>query len=1087
MRRALCVGVLFLAVAASALAQTGTEGAILGVVVDQSQAVVPGAEVVVQNEETGIKRTVNTNEVGIFEVLPLPHGRYTVSVSAQGFKAWQQTGIALRVGERMRVSPTLEVGQRSEKITVAATVQLLQTDSVHTGGTVEANQIRDLPLNNRFAVALVETVPGMIFEGSGPSWNGVQHGIFSVFGAGMPDDKTNFQVDGHSVNEPGYEYGTGIPSLDSIAEFSMVTSSFTADQGAFPMQMLLATKSGTNAFHGTLFEFLRNNVLDARNTFALSNPKLIRNQFGGAVGGPIRKNKTFFFFSTELTKIRENQIYNSTVVQPAMLDGYFSNPITDPTTGEPFPQVATGPYAGMYQIPTLRFSEASKFFFDGAHTPSRILLPNNPDGRFHDLISALNDMTMINGRVDHQIADKHRLSARWSFDTGPQVWGTILPSVLARNTLSHQNVSLNYTYNFSASTLLTLGASYGNAIQRYTALDTRNANLTDEAGIQGFPTSQVGKWMGMPTVSFANYTGFGEPGQTPFHGWSEQKEAKANVILIRGKHTINFGAEASKRMVEMESGMSARGSFTFNGQYTGDGFADYLLGLPSYAYRSWPLYGSGVKSIPYSGFYAQDAFNISPKLTLNYGVRFDYWYEKRLERGDGAYFDTKLGKVVAGLNDQGVVDMTLQPVTQYLAPAMAGLWVTAKEAGVPNGLFFGQGYVSPRIGISWRPTAKGDLVIRGGYGIYPSTFANNAACWSSTSIPYWDAEQVFLNNTSFQRWETVFPAIPQTFNKAGAYGPVPNMKPLKTHQWNISVQKGLPLHSALTASYLGSHTYDQVAAFFFDEVDAAVAKANPGANLTDIKPWPQYASLTGFDNIGSTSYQALHLKWERRFSQGLSFTASYAYGSARLHNSGTTWWAYIPLKVPAGYNDVPSSYDRKHILTMNWIWELPVGHGRKYMSNVNRAADVLLGGWEFTGLYRFASGDFLDIMAPGDPAHTGWYYGQRAVRIGDPHVSNPNVNEWFNPAAFASPADYTWSTTGAGNLTGPGLHGIDVGLLKNFRITESTRLQFRAEFYNAVNHVNLQDPVTTIGYDSSGHIYSAGDARQIQFGLKFIF
>ena len=1084
MRRAFCIGVLFLAVAASAFAQTGTEGAILGVVVDQSQAVVPGAEVVVQNEETGIKRTVNTNEAGIFEVIPLPNGRYTVSVSAQGFKAWQQTGVLLRVGERMRLSPTLEVGQRTEKITVAATVQLLQTDSVQTGGTVEANQIRDLPLNSRNAAALVETVPGMIYEGQA---GGPERGQY-VFGGGLRDDQTNFQVDGHSANGSIDEGGAGIPSIDTIAEFSVLTSSFTAETGAYPMQILMATKTGTNAFHGSLFEFLRNDALDARNTFALSNPKLIRNQYGGTIGGPIRKNKTFFFFSAEFTKVRQDALFNSTVVQPAMLDGFFANEITDPLTGEPFPQVASDAtsHANMYQIPTERFSGASKFFFDGVSTPNKILLPNNADGRFHALAGSSDDKQMYSGRVDHQITEKQRISGRWNFDYEPLTAPAYRPDLPDTQIWNHHNTALNYTYNINASTLLTLGVAYMNAFWHYHTPDTGNVNLTDQAGIQGFPTSQVGKWIGMPSVGFAGYTGFADPWGRPGRNWSEQKDARANVILSRGKHTINLGAEFAKRGCYGEHGSFApRGSFSFNGQYTGDGFADYLLGYLSSAGRNRPLHIIGEKRIPYTGLYFQDTFNISSKLTLNYGVRWDEWYEKSLERGDGGYFDITLGKMVAGVNDQGVLDMTNQPVTPYLAAATEGMWVTAVEAGKPHGLYYANGYISPRIGVAWRPTAKGDLVIRGGYGIYPSTFVNNISASSAASLPYWSYETPAWNASTLQRWETAFPAVPNTFTLPSGYGPLPTVKAQRNNEWNISVQKGMPLHSALTVSYVGNHVYGAVSGFDYDEVNPAYLEAHPGADIQSSRPFPQYGSLVSFNNIGDTWYNAMHMKWERRFTQGLSFNVSYAYGSTMIDNVSSSVWGNVDTFAPSGYNRTTSGFGRTHILTANWIWELPVGHGRKYMSSANRAADLVLGGWELTGLYRFTSGSPLTMYSKGDPLQNGW--GTRADQIGDPSISNPSANGWFNTAAFATSAAYTYGNSKPGVVQGPGFHGFDMGLLKNFRITESARIQFRLEMYNAVNHVNYGDPGTSVGYDSFGKIYDAGDARQIQFGLKFIF
>ena len=352
----------FLALA-GARAQTGIDGAILGVVTDANGGIVAGATVTVTNLDTGIKKTEVTHSDGSFEIDALPEGNYSVSVSFTGFKTWDLAKTDLTIGGRKRLSPTLQLGDVNEKVTVEASAELLQTEKVDTGGVVEQRTIQELPLNGRDVVELTELVPGVRYEGRSFTQSCADGNMSSVQGLGHRDDQTEFRVDGVASNAVCDEGGTAIPNPDTIAQFNVSTSNFSAENGRNPVQVSMVTKSGTNDFHVTLWEFLRNDDLDARNTFASSNPKLIQNQFGLAGGGPVLipklyngRNKTFIFGSYEGTRISQAQIFNSPTVSPAMLQGNFSGlpTITDPLTGAPFPG---------NQIPTSRFSGASVFFF----------------------------------------------------------------------------------------------------------------------------------------------------------------------------------------------------------------------------------------------------------------------------------------------------------------------------------------------------------------------------------------------------------------------------------------------------------------------------------------------------------------------------------------------------------------------------------------------------------------------------------------------------------------------------------------------------------------------------------------------------
>ena len=433
--------VLFLLGVSQLSAQLGTQGSILGVATDTTGAVIPGAEVVITNVETGQSLTTTTNEVGIFEVLGLNRGIYDVSVTLEGFKTWTIERAELLVGQRLRVSPVLEVGDVTEQITVeSAGVELIQTEKSSVTGTVEARQITDLPINGRNPAELVNLVPGMRYSGrenTGERGNAAQ-------GAGIPLENTEFLIDGLSANASMNERGITIPNVDTIAEFSVETSSFSAENGRNPIQMIMVIKSGTNDFHGAIWEFLRNESLDARNTFANSTPKFVQNQFGATAGGPVVRNRTHFFLSNEYTRRRREDLYNSATIAPGMLQGDFSSlskTITDPFTGDLFVN---------NQIPQSMFSGASQFFFND------FLLPNSPNNRFRHVEPRPDNFWEFLARVDHQVSDNHRIYGRWIASNHDLVDPQARPDITNTDKSDQDNIGLHYNWTVNPTTLLNL-------------------------------------------------------------------------------------------------------------------------------------------------------------------------------------------------------------------------------------------------------------------------------------------------------------------------------------------------------------------------------------------------------------------------------------------------------------------------------------------------------------------------------------------------------------------------------------------------------------------------------------------------------
>ncbi|HET8549343.1 MAG TPA: TonB-dependent receptor [Bryobacteraceae bacterium] len=1047
------------------LGQAGTEGSILGTVQDATGAMVPQAQVTVTNLATGLKRTAVSDGTGNFEVLALPVGPYSVSVTAPGFKTWSLTRTEITVGERSRIAPVLEVGQVSEQVTVEATAEVLQTERSSVETVVQMQQIRELPLSTRNPVVLVNLVPGMRYLSTG----GPERGS-TVQGFGTRDNQTQFQLDGLSANAAMDEGGMAIPNVDTIAEFNVQTNSFSAENGRNPLQVLVVTKSGTNEFHGALWEFLQNDALNARNTFATSIPKVRRNQFGAAIGGPIFRNKTFFFASFEGTPIRGASIYNSVVPSAAMKRGDFSalsTPIRDPQTGQPFRGNV---------IPADRISSASQFFLP------YVLEPNSPDGRFRALAATKNDTWEGTARIDHQITNNQRIYGRWVVVDNLAQSPGYSPQIVSDNTTRQHNVGLNYTNMISPSLLLTATAGYLRSDNRFTWPLAGIENLTQQAGIRGIRTEGREEFVGLPNVGITGYTGFSAPWGVPGRLWSTVRNAKISLNNVRSAHTLSFGYEFDDRAVYGRHGShSPRGSFDFNGQFTGNGFADYMLGLTSGSRRNFPLESFGLENAPYSGIWAQDYWKVTPNLTINLGLRYERWHEHDLKNGNGATFDPKIGKVIAGVDDNGQMNLNAQPVAPYLSAATQGLWVPATEVNVPRGLYEANGNWSPRLGVTWRPLDTANFVVRGGYGLFYNTFTGNRAASSIVGPPYWAWEALSFSALSLQRWETAWPADPQAFIQPSiGEAPAFNIRPAKTHEFNVSVQTALPFKSALTLSYVGTRLRDQVSMHAYNEVA-------PGRhpNLQAAKPWPVFGTVNVLENLGKSWYNGMQVKIERRYADGLSAMLSYSFAKdiSDMTPSGE-YDALVPF-APPGYLRGRSGHDRTHILFANVVWELPFGRGRKWGSDLTKAADLLLGGWQLSGINSFTSGSPLTFTAPGATLGNGW--NTRPNLVGDPSISNPNRDMWFNPAAFAAPAQYQWGNSGIGIIDGPAVHILDAGLMKNFHVTESKYFQFRWEAFNAFNHVNLNNPGTTLGRSNFGKILSARAARTMQLGLKFLF
>ncbi len=1038
---------------ASALwAQVGTDASILGATRDQTGAAVAGARIHVRNLATSLEREVVSSSDGAFEILALPLGPYRITVTAPGFSTWEVARVDLAAGEQKRLAPGLKVGDVKEQVTVEATTALIQTEKVSVEMVIEEKQIRDLPLNGRNPIEMVMLAPGMRWLGSSGLAN--EH---TVQGGGKREDQTGFSVDGIDANDPSNEKGFAFPNVDTVAQFSVQTANFSAENGRNPLQVQMVTKSGTNQFHGTVWEFHRNSAVDARNAFALTRPKLIRNQFGYSLGGPIRRDRLFFFSSFEGTRIRQERVYNSNTVNPAYLNGEFgARRVTDPLTANnaQFPNNA---------IPASRFSAASRYFFP------QVLLPNAAGNFYRALAPVTNDNNNFMVRGDHQISPSQRLYARWVVvDLGTGTTG-YRPEVTQNQNIRQHNFGLNHNWTVNASTLLNIAAGMILSDTHVASPQVGGENLNEKAGLQGFPSAGREQAVGFPTVNFTGYTGFALPTQVPARFRRQVMDARANMNHIVNRHTIGYGYEYNeRRTLASHASTSPRGTFTFNGQYTGDGFGDYLLGLLNNNERNYPLNSFGMGHSPYSALYIQDFYKVSQRLTMNVGLRWDYWHEKALVRNTGATFVPRLGKVVAAVDSKGNVDLSSQAVSPFLAAATKDLWIPASQANIPRGLFQATGYVSPRMGLAWRLRGDESMVLRAGFGTFTGNFNGNITGSQVIGPPYWTFERVTFARPSLQRWETSFPANPQAFIAPSVTGVGYDVKPMKVHEWNVSLQTLVPVvKSAVTVSWVGNRGKELITRQDYNEVP-------PGryTNLQAARPYPAMGTVRLYENLGLSWYNALQVKAERRFQRGFGYILSYAF-SRNIDDAGASLTDGRDPFAPAGYNRGRSELERRHILTINGIWEVPLARRKIY------------GGWQITGIYNFISGAPLSFLTPGATLGNG--FNTRPNLVGNPRVATPSVERWFDSAAFGAPAQFQWGNSGLGLIDGPGQHNLNMALMKNFHFAESRYVQFRWEMFNATNHVNYAAPTTTLGQPLTGRINGADAARQMQLGLKVIF
>jgi hypothetical protein len=1064
------------------MAQVDT-GTIVGTVKDSTGGVLPNATVVVTSVTTGTKTAVTTGPDGTYVVTPLKIGDYAVTVEAQGFKTQTRKNIVLQVQDRLRVDFELQVGDISDQVVVEDAPPMLQTETSSLGDVITSSQVTSLPLNGRDYTQLAVLTAGVSRTDLGD--NGNNGGSFASNGARAT--LNNFLLDGIDNNSNDNGRNVLQTSVDAIAEFKVQTNSYSAEFGRSGGAVINATiKSGSNDFHGSLFEFMRNSALDARDYFAdpnSSKPLFQLNQFGGTIGGPIVRNKTFFFADYQASLLRDGQTIISTVPMPAERNGDFSGSdvnLYDPSTTDPDNGNARQQFADN-RIPANRFDPVAKAFMDlfpDPNVPGTVRNNYILTGKFTDRVHS------TNLRLDHSFSVANQLFGRFAYNKQHTETPAPLPGLAngggsrtGDTFINAQGVSIGDTHTFNPSMINELRLGF-TRLKEDRGLPFDGQNFPPPAlrvpGVPDNPTTN-----GLAALQPGGYRRVGDPSFSPTLITTYESQLSDTLSMIHGTHTLKFGVQLRRSQFNIFQVNAPRGRLSFNGRFTrdpltGDGghaLADMLLGLTNNA-RLSSLSDLGNRQSSYGAFLMDD-WKATPSLTLNLGLRYDYTSPIVEVHDEQANFDFATGEIIV----PDLTKVTDPGKFKFRQGENRGLVESDK-------LNF-----APRVGFAWTPFAGGNTVIRGGYGIYFSAQEYRTAGGNQLAynMPFY-IESAFNSsvNSSAARIKVSTGFPPQDLSQVVDVAVVSADARLKSpyyQHWNFNVQHQIPWAVTLEAGYAGSKGTHLQVATDRNQVHAPI----PG-NEEPERPYPQYGPFLNFENRGSSNYHALQLKATKRLSQGLDFLSAFTY-SKSIDDQGPVCCSFL---FPQDSNNTRaergrSDFDQRFRSVTSFNYLLPFGTGRAH-AFTSPVADALLGGWSFGGIVTFSSGFPFTPLWPDDSSRTYSEFS-RPNRVGDGNLpeGRRTVQRWFDADAFEEPPLFTFGNAGRNIIDGPGIANLDISLHKEFRFSESKRMQFRVEFFNFLNHPNFGAPGLTIGEDAGEITDTSTRQRQVQFALKFAF
>jgi outer membrane receptor protein involved in Fe transport len=1042
----------------SLFGQTAT-ATIVGRALDEGGAVLPGVTITLTQSATGQKRTAVSDGTGSYHFLLLPVGEYELTAERAGFRKLVWRSIKLQVDQRANLDLTLKTGQTAETIEIRAGASLLQSEMAAAGTVVDRNKVLRLPLNGREFQQLALLVPGASPPAQGSSLS--FRGGFNV--AGARESANYFLLDGIDNNNSAANQYTFRPSIDMVEEFKVQTSSYSAEFGrGAGAQINLITRSGTNWYHGNVFEFLRNSALDAKNFFDLPGrtPPFKRNQFGATFGGPLTvpiiyqgRDRSFFFLSYEGLRLRQGVTRAASVPLQAMINGDFSSLLDRPAPIRIIDPQTRQPFAGNI-IPQSRISPI------GQAIARAFPAPNNPSDPVRNYVSTLSrpqDADQFSVRVDQRVSARTSFFVRYSINEDNQVdvfdalvgtLGANLPGYGRVDGQRTQSLSISFTQIINGRAVNEFRFGYNRL--RQSRFPENPVDAIGKFGLTGLASEP--RDYGFPAIRVTGFDPLGDSTQLPQGRSDNTFHFIDNLSLHRGAHTFKLGVDLRPFQSNNFNPIFARGDFRFTGLYTGFGLADLLLGLPAQTTRGQgdPVRGRRQKSY---GVYAQEDWQVNQQLTLNIGLRYE---------------------LNPPLTESHNRMSTFDPFTRtIIAAGQDGRGSRLYETDSNN--------LAPRFGFAWQPSRR--TVIRGGYGVfYDLLIVGNEMGALFFNAPFRRTE-VF--NASLASPITLADPFPVRLLGAGALAPSGVQRDLKNsylQHFSFGVQRELLPDLLLEASYIGSKGSKLIRTRNINQ-----AVPGPGS-IASRRPFPSFGNIAFRESSASSIYHSLQLRAEKRLARGLSFLSVYTWSKAIDDSSGVQS-STATSNNPQNSYDLRSErglseFDVRHRFVLSHIYELPFGQGRSFLTD--GVASHILGGWELAGIVALQSGRPFTPRVSRDVSNTGQLQ-DRPNLIGNPKLSDPDPALWFNTDAFSIPSANAFGTAGRNILIGPPYGNIDLALARHFRFGEQRQIEFRTEVFNLLNHPNFDLPNATADSAQFGRIFSAGAARQIQFGLKIAF
>jgi hypothetical protein len=1072
-------------------------GTILGTVTDSSGGVIGNAKVTIVNEGTSLTRTVTADPNGEYTAPSLPPGRYTVMTEMPGFKALALSNIDLGVDQRVRIDLKLEVGAMTESVSIRAETPLVQTSSSELGTTVTDQEIEALPLNGRNFVNLTRTVPGVLrgipganIDGAGSlAWRA--SASFSANGQRPRDN--NYMLDGVDNNETWLQTVVVFPSVDALDEFKLQTSTYSAEFGrSLGGVVNLQIKSGTNAMRGSAFEFHRDDAFDANNFFnnraGRSKPDFRQNQFGGTLGGPIFKDRTFFFADYQGHRENQGQTFLSTVPTLAMRAGDFSElsrVIYDPATGQPFPG---------NRIPADRIDSVARNVLDQLYPEPNTAGTRQSNGQVIDnyLINPIKHRqdNQFDVKIDHNLTSANRFFTRYSYQKTHRIQPATLEHGDAGATfgagdgnVKAQGLAFNDTHTLSMNWLNEFRFGWSSVKFLMTPIDY-GKNPAEAVGIPGINLNQATS--AMTQLTFQNIRNLGANSNQPLITNQNDFQIFDNVTWIKGRHTLKSGGSITLRSREILNADTIVGVFNFNNNMTSNcaghgpgctvnsntGFdvASFMLGLVNSKNRNLFDANTYTEKRPEYSLYVQDDFRTTSRLTLNLGLRWDV-YPPWIEINDRqSNFDETTGQFVVASDDAVIAGVH---VGRYLQT-------------------YSKRDVGPRFGFAYDVNGNGRTVVRGGFGVFWNFTPGGTSSSKAQNPPFLQSTSLTPSPTSYGTnllLRDGLPPPPGVDPNRPASGSTRsifdiNFRDAYARQWNLNVQRSLATNYMVEIAYVGSQGRQMLLKGDPNQAPPVVGVTDANVNRPYRQLAPALRTIGQVQSTGTLDYNALLVKFQRRFANNFSFLNSYTWGKAIDLNSDNDGNVTLTNVYDPQYNRGPADYDIKHTFSSSWVYELPWAREKAY------------GGWQVSGILLLRSGLPLTVTTAQGVQSTGT--GNRPNRICDGNLPNPTIDRWFDTSCFVPTADITgtYGDAGRGIIRGPGSFNIDASLIKNTRLGRYNT-EVRIEAFNLLNHPQFGNPNTTIGNAAVGTISTmlsnpscslcGTTERQIQLALKVRF